>query len=72
MVIIHFKLKEILKQRNMTQKELSQKSGIRESAISDIVNNKRTGVNKVHLGKIINVLGIVDINELLELKEVHE
>jgi putative transcriptional regulator len=62
------KIKQILAERNITQKELSAMTGIREASISELSNNSRTVINKAHLGKIMDALDITDINEILELK----
>ena len=60
------KLKEILKERNLTQLNLSEMSGIRQAAISEIVNNRRDTINKAQLETICKALEIVDFNEILE------
>lgn len=58
---------ERLKENGITQKELAKATGIRAAAISEICNNQRTTINRVHLTKIADFLGISDINELLTL-----
>lgn len=42
---VKLKVKELLEERNITQKKLAQISGIRESTISDIVRGTRTVIN---------------------------
>ncbi len=66
---VECKLKQILKDRNITQKELAQMSGIRESTISAIVRESKSVLNFEHFSKIANALNISDIRELIELKE---
>ncbi|MFT4413220.1 helix-turn-helix domain-containing protein [Fredinandcohnia humi] len=66
-LVIH--LKDILKQRGMTQKELSEKCGLREAALSEFANGTRTTINKEHLIKIANALNIRDIRELMSLED---
>lgn len=72
MFVVELKLKELLEQKKMTQKELSQKSKIREGTISDIVRGTRTVINFEHLAKIAEVLKVTDIRDLIELKRVEE
>ena len=48
---VKLKVKELLEERNITQKKLAQISGIRESTISDIVRGTRTVINFEHLSK---------------------
>ncbi len=66
--VVRIRLKELLEERNIKQKDLSIKSGIRESTISDICRGSRTVINFEHLAKIADTLGIEDISELIELK----
>lgn len=68
MEVVQLKLRQILKDRNMTQKKLSELSGIREATINVIVRNAQTAINFVHLAKIMNALEIKDFNEILEIK----
>lgn len=60
-------LKKALEDRGMTQKELAEITGIREATISEIANNTRNVINKVHLGKIMEALNITDLNDILVL-----
>ena len=53
---VKLKVKELLEERNITQKKLAQISGIRESTISDIVRGTRTVINFEHLSKIAEAL----------------
>ena len=64
---IKFRLKELLNDRNMTQKELVEKTGLRPNSISEMVNNQRSTINKEHAAAVANALGIEDLNELFEL-----
>ncbi|SCX63466.1 helix-turn-helix domain-containing protein [Lysinibacillus fusiformis] len=69
MMEVNFKLKGILEERNMTQKELAKLANVRESTISDIVRGTRTVINFNHLAAIATALKIKDIKELMELRE---
>ncbi len=64
--VIKLKVKELLEERNITQKKLAQMSGIRESTISDIVRGTRTVINFEHLSKIAEALEIRDIDQLID------
>lgn len=66
---IVIKLRDLLRQRGMTQKELAQKSELREATISELVNSERRVLNKEHLTKIAEVLEIKDIRELVDFEE---
>lgn len=66
---VRFKLKALLDEKNMTQKELSKLTKIRESTISDIVRGTRTVLNYDHLERIVNALDLVDIRDILDLEE---
>ena len=60
---VKLKVKELLEERNITQKKLAQISGIRESTISDIVRGTRTVINFEHLSKIAEALEIDNISQ---------
>lgn len=62
---LEIKLDEVLRQNGITQKELSRKTGLHPSTISDMCRNSRTCVNKKQLGQIAEVLHIKDVNKLL-------
>jgi len=64
---VRLKLKKILTDRRITQKELSQKTGLRQNAISEMVNNQRSTINREQLALICKTLEITDMNEIFEL-----
>lgn len=64
---IRLNLKHILISKGISQKELSQMTGIREAAISAMCNNYGTSINKEHLSLIIKALKIHDINEIIQI-----
>lgn len=53
----------------MTQKELAQRTGIRESTISELSRGAKTGINFQYLGKIAEALNITDIRELIDFEK---
>lgn len=67
---VKLKVKELLEERNITQKKLAQISGIRESTISDIVRGTRTVINFEHLSKVAEALEIDNISQLIDFEEI--
>lgn len=67
---VKLKVKELLEERNITQKKLAQISGIRESTISDIVRGTRTVINFEHLSKIAEALEIDNISQLIDFEKI--
>lgn len=63
---MHVKLKEVMDERGLTQAKLSEMTGIRQAAISEIANNRRDTINKGHLETICKALDIKDFNDILE------
>jgi putative transcriptional regulator len=61
------KIKQVLQERNMTQRELYELTGIREATLSELANNSRTVINKSHLGKIMDALDITKLEDILEV-----
>lgn len=66
---MYIRLSEILEERNIMQKELAEKTGLRTAAISEICANQRKTVNRYQLGKIAHALGIENSNELVEFRK---
>ena len=64
---IKIRLKEILDERGLKQKDLAKQTGISESTISDICRGTRTVMNFEHIAKIVEVLEIKDIGDLIKL-----
>jgi len=72
---IEIKLDSILVDRNMTQGELHQLTGIRLATISEFVNGKKNSINLIHLVTMMAALRITDITEIISVtfdKEVQE
>ena len=64
---VNFKLKELISNSNMTQKEIASKAGIRENTLSDLLKNDKKGIRFSTLEKLANVFDIQDINEIVTL-----
>lgn len=62
------KLKEILNERNMMQKELAELTGLRPSAISRLCRNDIQRIEIEHIKIIMEALEITDFNILFELE----
>lgn len=67
--MIKVRINEILKERNMLQKDLATASGLRESSVSDMVRGIRSSVNLDSLEKVMDCLEITDYNEIFEKVE---
>ena len=66
---VKLRVKELLEEKNITQKKLAEMAGVRESTISDIVRGTRTVINFEHLGKIATALEIDDIRQIIDLEQ---
>lgn len=66
MLKIKVKLKELLKERGITQNELSKLSDVAQSRISKLCSPNRQEVNLEMLEKIAHALEITDIRLLLD------
>ncbi|GLI07356.1 hypothetical protein YDYSG_33860 [Paenibacillus tyrfis] len=65
---VRLRLKEIMEQRGLTQIQLSELSGVRQSAISEMSRNIREQISLIHLAKLADALNIDDINEFLVIE----
>ncbi|MGG1673222.1 helix-turn-helix domain-containing protein [Paenibacillus sp. NRS-1783] len=61
MLKFRIKLKEVLKDRGITQKKLEELSGVPQSKISNLCNNKFQELNINNIEKIAHALHIKDI-----------
>ncbi|WIM38857.1 helix-turn-helix transcriptional regulator [Paenibacillus sp. PK4536] len=66
MKVIKIRLKQALKDRSLTQKQLEALSGVSQARISKLCRDDRQEVNLLMLSKIANAMGITDISELLD------
>ena len=66
---LRIKLDEVLKARDLTQKQLAEMTGIRPAAISELYNNQRKSINKEHLEKIASALNIKELSELMTVEK---
>ena len=66
--VVKLHLKEVLKERGMTQKRLAELTGIRESSIGSLVRGTRKVINFDDIRKIMDALRINDIRKILEVE----
>ncbi|MCO0597349.1 helix-turn-helix transcriptional regulator [Peribacillus butanolivorans] len=65
---IYVKVKDIIEQRNITQLQLAEMTGIRAAAISDFCRNQQKAINRDHIVRIAKALNIEDISEIIEFR----
>lgn len=61
------KIKNLLKERDISLRELSRLTDIRHATLSELSNHKRQNINFQHLEKIAVALNITDIREIIDL-----
>lgn len=69
-MILYIRLQEILDERGITQKQLSEMTKLRPTTISEMCNNVRSTINKEHLVKVAEALGIEKVDEMLEFRKM--
>lgn len=69
---LNVQLKQILKDKNMTQKELAEKTGLKPSVISEIANNQRSAINRNYIELIAAALDIKDVKDILTFEREKE
>lgn len=63
---LRVRLKELLKERGITQKELAQMAGLTEAQVSIIAANRTQTINRDHLFKIAIALNEKEFDRLFE------
>ena len=66
---VKLRLKNLLEERGISQKQLAIMAGLRESTVSDIARGTRTAINFEHLRKIATALDIDDIRKIIDLEK---
>lgn len=64
---IELRLKELLKEKDIEQKQLAAITGLTERTVSELVNNKTKRYPKEALQKIADALEVDDINKLITI-----
>lgn len=65
---IVIKLDDLLKERNITQKDLAMMTGMRVGTISEIANGKGISFNKVQILAIMVALRLTSFSQLFEIR----
>ena len=66
---IEVKIKQLLKENKMEQKELSAITGLSQRSITELANNKIERIPKTALRKIAEVFELDDIRDLIDFKK---
>lgn len=61
-----FKLADRLEERGLTVRKCAELTGLRLGTISDLMNGKKSSVNFQHIWVLMLILGLTDINDLIE------
>ena len=69
---VNLKLRDLLEEHGMTQKELAAKAGVRENTISDLLKDNKQGIRFETLARIASVFNLNDPNELFEIIDERE
>lgn len=64
---VRFKLADRLEERGLTVRKCSELTGLRLGTISDLMNGKKSSATFQHVWVLMTVLGITNINDILEL-----
>ena len=70
--MIKIKLKRLLAEKEITQKNLEKMSGVYQPIISAYCKNKTNSISLSTLNKICKALNVKDISEILEYVEDSE
>lgn len=65
LILLGNRVKELRQQRNLTIRQLSEKSGITEKYLKRIESGKAFGINTRHLDRLCKGLNLSSINDIL-------
>lgn len=63
---------ELIKERDISLRELSRLADIRHAALSELANGKRESINFQHIKRIAESLDIPDIREIIDLIDLED
>ncbi|MTP78842.1 helix-turn-helix domain-containing protein [Turicibacter sanguinis] len=63
------KINELLRQQDISLRELSRLTDIRHAALSELANQKRQNINFSHIEKIADALNIEDIRDIITIED---
>jgi putative transcriptional regulator len=64
------KIADLLKEHNISLRELSRLTDIRHAALSELTNYKRQNINFGHIERIAEALEFEDIRKIIDLREI--
>lgn len=70
--VMSIRLREILKERNIEQKDLAAMTGLTTRTISELCTQTTKRYPKDVIGRIVDVLEISDLNDLFYIEETKE
>ncbi len=66
---VEIKLKQLMEEYNLTQRETAIKTGLSQRTISDLCSNKMERIPKTALTKIGEAFAIEDIRDLIDFNK---
>lgn len=66
---VNLKLRDLLEEHNMTQKELAVKAGVRENTISDLLKDNKQGIRFETLARIASAFNLSNPNDIFEFTD---
>lgn len=69
---IKLRLRVLLAENEMEQRDLVEKTTLTNRAVSDLVNDKQKSYSKSSLNELIRVFNITDMNELFKIVDTKE
>jgi putative transcriptional regulator len=70
--ILRVKIEELIKENNMSLRELGRLTDITHSTLSHLKNQKGKSIYREHIEKIMDHFDITDMNKLFEAVEVDD
>jgi len=67
-MLLRLKLKDLYEERGLTQKKVSEATGIRASTLSGLANNLRTSWDVEILGRLMVYFELNDIRQMIEFE----
>lgn len=69
---VKVKIPQLLKRLNISLRELSRRTDIRHSTLSELSNEKRESISFHHIEKIAEEFNINDIREIITLEDTED
>ncbi|TCZ78413.1 XRE family transcriptional regulator [Paenibacillus albiflavus] len=65
-------ISKLVREHQITLRELSRLSDVRHAALSELSNGKRENINFSHIERIADALNITDIRNIIDLIETND